>query len=103
MRRILMIVSTTLMGYLSFGQTSVAVCNNNNADYYQKMDNIHITLPENVQQVVFTLYDMQGKELIRQEVSNRDRVKVNGFAAGIYLYKVVTEKESYQGKLIIKN
>jgi fibronectin type 3 domain-containing protein len=67
------------------------------------MDNITVTLPENVPQAVFTLYDMQGKELIRQEVSNQDKVKVNGFAAGIYVYKVVTAKESYQGKIIIKD
>jgi hypothetical protein len=60
-------------------------------------------LPENVQQAVFTLHDMQGKMLIKQEVGSQDKVEVNGLAAGIYLYKVTTDKESYQGKLIIKN
>jgi hypothetical protein len=65
-------------------------------------DNIHLTLPENVQQAFFTLYDMQGKELIKQEVVNEDKVMVNDLAAGIYIYKVATDKESYQGKISIK-
>jgi hypothetical protein len=65
-------------------------------------DDIHITLPENISQAVFTLYDMQGKELIKQEVVHRDKVTINNFAAGIYIYNVVTEKENYTGKIIIK-
>ncbi|MDR1458989.1 MAG: leucine-rich repeat protein, partial [Bacteroidales bacterium] len=67
------------------------------------MENITVTLPENVQQGVFTLYDMQGKALIRRKVGSQDKVSVNGLAAGIYIYNVVTEKESYQGKIIIKD
>ncbi|MDR1459970.1 MAG: T9SS type A sorting domain-containing protein, partial [Bacteroidales bacterium] len=66
-------------------------------------DNIYITLPENVRSAFFTLYDLQGKELIKQEVSNQDRVAVNGLASGIYIYKIKTNKQSYQDKLRINN
>jgi hypothetical protein len=66
------------------------------------VDNIHITLPENTQ-VLFTLYDMQGRILIKEEVSNRSRVGVNNLASGMYIYKVTTEKETQTGKLIIKD
>jgi hypothetical protein len=66
------------------------------------VDNIHITLPENAQ-ALFTLYDMQGRILIKEEVSNRSRVEVNSLASGMYIYKVTTGKESQTGKLIIKN
>jgi hypothetical protein len=65
-------------------------------------DNIHITLPENVHQALFTLYDMQGKILIKQEVSNQDMVSINSLASGVYIYHVRTHKQSYQGKLIHK-
>jgi hypothetical protein len=66
-------------------------------------DNIYIVLPEHVSNALFTLYDMQGKALIHREINNRDEVSVSGLAAGIYVYSVRTEKESYQGKLIINN
>jgi hypothetical protein len=65
-------------------------------------DNINISLPENVSQAVFTLYDMQGRILIRQEVSSKESVAVNNLSSGIYIYNVRTSKQNYQGKLIRK-
>jgi hypothetical protein len=64
------------------------------------VDNITIVLPENVTHAVFTLYDMQGKALIRKEVNNREIVSVNNIASGIYIYHVRTEKENRQGKVV---
>jgi hypothetical protein len=63
-------------------------------------DNIIISLREMITNAVFTLYDMQGKVLIRQTVSNEDVIPVSEFAAGIYLYNITTGKERYQGKII---
>jgi hypothetical protein len=65
-------------------------------------DNINITLPENISQAVFTLYDMQGKVLIKQEINNQETVAVNNLASGIYIYNVRTSKQNYQGKIIRK-
>jgi hypothetical protein len=65
-------------------------------------DNISISLPENISQAVFTLYDMQGKVLIKQEVSNQETIQVNSFASGIYIYNVRTDKQNHTGKLIRK-
>jgi hypothetical protein len=64
-------------------------------------DNIVISLRENITNAVFTLYDMQGKVLIRQAVTNEDVISVSEFAAGIYIYNVSTGKERYQGKIVI--
>jgi hypothetical protein len=63
-------------------------------------DNIHIILPDNTPYAIFTLYDMQGKTLTRQEVNNRKIVSVSNLASGIYIYHVRTEKENCQGKII---
>jgi hypothetical protein len=65
-------------------------------------DNISISLPENVSHATFTLYDMQGKILIHQEVINQETVAINNLASGIYIYNVRTSKQNYQGKLICK-
>jgi hypothetical protein len=65
-------------------------------------DNVHITLPENTHQAIFTLYDMQGKILIRREVNNREEISVSNLASGIYIYNVRTEKENHTGKMIRK-
>jgi hypothetical protein len=66
------------------------------------IDNISITLPENVHSAVFTLYDMQGKVLIKQEVKNQETVAINKLASGIYIYNVRTDKQNHTGKLIRK-
>jgi hypothetical protein len=65
-------------------------------------ENITVTLPENISQAVFTLYDMQGKELIKREIGNQEKVLVNALSVGIYIYKITTTKEGYTGKIIIK-
>lgn len=63
-------------------------------------DNIRIMLPENIYQAVFTLYDMQGRTLIHQNITNQDIVSLNNFAEGIYLYNITTDKQNYQGKIV---
>jgi hypothetical protein len=63
-------------------------------------DHITIVLPENVDHAVFMLYDIQGKMLIKQEVSNQDMVLMSNFANSIYIYNVRTEKQNYQGKIV---
>jgi Flp pilus assembly protein protease CpaA len=63
-------------------------------------DNINIILPENRHQALFTLYDMQGKALIRKNINNWDVVSVSGLAAGIYVYSVKTATMSYTGKVV---
>ncbi|MDR2408326.1 MAG: leucine-rich repeat protein, partial [Bacteroidales bacterium] len=66
-------------------------------------DNISVILPDNVSNAVIIFYDMQGKILIRQNIGNEDVISVSNLAAGIYMYNVRTEKESYTGKIIIIN
>jgi hypothetical protein len=66
-------------------------------------DNIYITLPENIHTATFMLYDMQGKELIHQEVSNQETILVNNLATGIYIYNIKTNKENQTGKIRIGN
>jgi hypothetical protein len=66
-------------------------------------DNIIISLREMITNAVFTLYDMQGKVLMRQQVSNEDVISVNEFAAGIYIYNVSTGKGNLNGKITIVN
>lgn len=65
-------------------------------------DNIHITLPKNISQAVFTLYDMQGRTLIHQNITNHDIVSLKNFAEGLYLYNLTTDKQQYQGKILKK-
>jgi hypothetical protein len=66
-------------------------------------DNLHITLPTNVHQAVLTVYDMQGKVLIRKEINSQDAVSVNNLVAGIYIYNVMTEKQNHTGKIIVSD
>ncbi|MDR0367833.1 MAG: T9SS type A sorting domain-containing protein [Bacteroidales bacterium] len=66
-------------------------------------DNIFISLREMITDAVFTLYDMQGKVLIRQKIANEDMVSINNLAAGIYIYNVSTAKGTVNGKVVVVN
>ena len=46
---------------------------------------------------------MQGKVLIRKEVSSQETVSVSELAAGIYIYNVRTDKQKHVGKFRIEN
>jgi hypothetical protein len=65
-------------------------------------DNVKINLPENIHQVSFTLYDMQGRILARQNINNGEEIPIRDFAAGIYIYNISTKNQSYQGKIVRK-
>jgi hypothetical protein len=66
-------------------------------------DHINIVLPDNAAYALFTLYDMQGKALIHQEIGNRtEEISVSSLAAGMYIYNMVTDRQKYHGKLIVK-
>ncbi|MDR0606032.1 MAG: T9SS type A sorting domain-containing protein [Bacteroidales bacterium] len=43
---------------------------------------------------------MQGKVFIRKEISSQDVVSVSNLATGIYIYNVITNKQTHTGKLI---
>jgi hypothetical protein len=85
--------------------TAIKVIETSNIKIYPNpaTDNIHITLPDNVQQGFFTLYDMQGKVLIRKGISSQETVSVSNLAAGVYIYNIITNKQNFTGKLTIDN
>jgi hypothetical protein len=64
-------------------------------------DNIIISLRENITHAVFTLYDMQGKMLIRQTISNdKDIIPLNDLSTGLYIYNVSTATATINGKIV---
>jgi hypothetical protein len=62
-------------------------------------NNITVILPDNTT-ATFTLYDLQSKALIRQDINKKEVISVSGLASGIYFYSVITPKEQYQGKIV---
>ncbi|MDR3046140.1 MAG: T9SS type A sorting domain-containing protein [Bacteroidales bacterium] len=50
---------------------------------------------------VFVLYDVQGRELLRQEIGDKESINVSRFVAGIYIYTVEFGGRKSTGKLII--
>jgi hypothetical protein len=75
---------------------SITICPN------PTTDNITIILPENVPYALFTIYDLQGKMIMRKNISCQDVISTGNFVDGIYIYHVTTTKEHFQGKIIRK-
>ncbi|MDR3047890.1 MAG: T9SS type A sorting domain-containing protein [Bacteroidales bacterium] len=49
---------------------------------------------------VFVLYDVQGRELLRQEIGDKESINVSRFGAEIYIYTVEFGERKSTGKLV---
>jgi hypothetical protein len=82
--------------------TGVAATEALNVSIYPNpaVDEVTVVLPDNAGRAVFTLYDVQGRALIRKEISRQGTASVGQLPAGLYIIEVVAGKQSYKGKLI---
>ena len=55
------------------------------------------------EQAKFTLFDMNGKQLLKITVDEQKKVNIPKLSKGIYLYSVETKTKIENGKLIVKN
>ncbi|MDR3047963.1 MAG: T9SS type A sorting domain-containing protein [Bacteroidales bacterium] len=50
---------------------------------------------------MFSLFDVQGRELLRQEIGDKESINVSRFVAGIYIYSIEFGGKKSTGKLVI--
>jgi uncharacterized repeat protein (TIGR02543 family) len=63
-------------------------------------DEISIVLPEQVASATFSLYDIQGKQLLQQNIQKEDKVLVAHLSSGIYIYTVIVHGQKQIGKIV---
>jgi uncharacterized repeat protein (TIGR02543 family) len=63
-------------------------------------DNITIILPEDMDEAVVKLYDMQGRLLIIKRISHQDFISVSHFPSGLYIYNIKMEENEIKGKIV---
>ena len=51
----------------------------------------------------FTLYDMNGKQVLKKIIRAGNEIKISNVSSGIYFYNIETESKIQNGKLIIKS
>lgn len=54
-------------------------------------------------EIALSIYDVTGKEVLQKKLGGNAATLNTGLAAGTYFYKVVSEKDIFNGKLIIAN
>lgn len=64
------------------------------------IDFLDIKLNGESKQVLFEVYNLQGKKLISQFLLQNEIISVRQLDLGIYLYKLATDKEIYFGKFV---
>ena len=64
------------------------------------VNDLNIVLPDDIQQAEFKLFDLHGRMLVTKNIVADKKVNLEKLAAGIYLYQIITEKGTYQGKLV---
>lgn len=50
--------------------------------------------------IVFELFDMQGRRLLSETMSNGEKLNMQGFNRGIYFYNVTSDGKKLRGKMI---
>lgn len=63
-------------------------------------DQLQVKLPNGVQQAELLLFDAQGRLIRREQLTASQTVDLAHLNAGLYLYRLVTDKGMFNGKLI---
>jgi hypothetical protein len=63
-------------------------------------DAISIVLPENTTQATFILYDIQGKQLLQQEIRKENTISVAHLSSGMYIYNIILYGKRMTGKIV---
>jgi hypothetical protein len=63
-------------------------------------DAISITMQDNTSQVTFMLYDIQGRQLVQQDIHTENTVSVAHLSSGMYIYTILTEEKRITGKIV---
>lgn len=63
-------------------------------------DQLQVNLPNGVQQAELLLFDAQGRLLNRTQLSASQTVDLAHLNAGLYFYRLITDKGMFNGKLI---
>lgn len=59
-----------------------------------------IIMPEDCHSMMFTLFDMQGKEIIKREISTNSAISLEQLPSGFYLYKISSNQHHQMGKIV---
>jgi hypothetical protein len=63
---------------------------------------ITVELPREIPTAEFQLFDLQGRLLKREKINTHSTVSIHGLQQGIYLYKIISDRQQYNGKLLIE-
>ena len=63
--------------------------------------NLNLSQLQKLQNATVSIYDIQGKQLLHQNISQtQTQIDISSFAKGIYIVKVQTDKETLQSKFV---
>lgn len=66
-------------------------------------DKIYIEMPISTQAATFLLYDISGKEVLKQNiVGSKESIFVGKWAKGMYFYEIIVQNKQEYGKLMIE-
>ncbi|MDP3916232.1 MAG: T9SS type A sorting domain-containing protein [Bacteroidota bacterium] len=61
---------------------------------------VSFNLPDSYSQFTFELFDLQGRKLISKAIGSNEKVNMEGFQSGLYLYKLNVDGMVQSGKLV---
>ena len=94
--------SSTSNIYTNFTNSSVTQLDTKLSRVYPNpfSESINFSIPGYYSQITFELFDLQGRKLLLKTIGNNEKVKMEGFRSGLYLYKLNVDGKVQSGKLV---
>ncbi|MFA5328397.1 MAG: T9SS type A sorting domain-containing protein [Prolixibacteraceae bacterium] len=92
----------TTLNYSEVNVTSVSNLNTELSKVYPNpcSESVSISISGPNSQINFELFDLQGRKLLSKAISNNEKVNMEGFRSGLYLYKLNLDGKMQSGKLV---
>ena len=90
---------------LSYSPVNVTSANQRNAGITSVYPNpcsesVSFSFPNSYSQITFELFDLQGRKIMSKAISNNEKVNMEGYRSGMYLYKLNMDGKIESGKLV---
>jgi hypothetical protein len=90
------------LAYSPVNVTSIKPLNSGLLSVYPNpcSESVSISFPSSFSQIGFELFDLQGRLVMKKEVSNHEKVSLEGFGSGMYICKLNVDGKLQSGKLV---
>ena len=92
----------TVLAYSAHNVTSIKLLGTEISKVFPNpcSETVTFSIPDSYSQSAFQLFDLQGRQLISKEIRNNEKISMESFRNGMYIYKLHLDGKVLSGKLV---